>query len=341
MVGRSARGPGSVLGAVAVLALPLVVGAALATWALMASPLQSGTQVAAVVAEVGAATRDNATTTTATVMPAPGVVVRSASSGTVTALSLVAGTTVGQGEVAMDVDGLPVAAYVAEAPLYRDISPGMRGDDVATARRLLIDLDYLDQGGRTADAAMVAAIRSFNADHGRGASTGTLAVASLVWVPAGSAAPQSVTVQVGDVIAPQTELYTTTSGSAAVHAGVDAAPLERTLTIGMTTVSLPAGEEAVTDPDHVAALIAEMGDQESVIATVADANPVQVGTVPAGAVVIDPSGGACYYAGVDGDPVVIEASDGGYGLVDVDADLIGTPVLVNPRQTRADLTCGS
>lgn len=341
MVERAGRGPGSVLSAVAVLALPLAVGAVLAVWALMASPLQSGTQVAAVVAEVGAATRDNATTTTATVMPAPGVVVRSASSGTVTGLSLVAGTTVDQGEVAMDVDGLPITAYVAEAPLYRDVKPGMSGDDVATARRLLIDLDYLDQAGRTVDAVMAAAIRSFNADHGRVANNTTLATASLVWVPAGSAAPQSVTVQVGDVIAPQTELYTTTSGSAAVNAGVDAAPVERTLTIGMTTVPLPAGEEAVTDADSVAALVAEMGDQESVIATVADANPVQVGTVPASAVIIDPSGGACYYAGVDGDPVVIVASDGGYGLVDVDVDLIGSPVLVNPRQTRADLTCGS
>lgn len=339
---RGGRSGGlSVAGAFAVLVVPLGAGAALAVWALAISPLQSSSDVQPVVAEVQTAERDEGFSTTATLLPAAEVEVKSQSSGTVTALSLVVGAPIGQGDVAFEVDGLPVVAYVADAPLYRDITDGLRGDDVATAQQLLVDLGYLDAADGIAGAATRAAIRAFNADHGRGTDVTALSVGSLVWVPSGSAAPNAVIVRVGDVLAPQAPLYSTTAGRASVSAGTTVSDVDRTLTIGVVTVALPAGEVAVTEPDDVAALQNALGDQESAPATVADLVPVQVGTVPATAVVIDAQGNGCYFTAVDGDPVPIDAKEGGFGLVDVSPELVGSPVLVNPRTTRDDLSCAS
>ena len=321
--------------------MPLVAGAALAVWALAISPLQSASAVRPVVAEVQAAERDHGFSSTATRLPAAEVGVRSQSSGTVTVLSLTAGTSVDQGEVAFAVDGVTVVAYVADAPLYRDITEGLRGDDVATAQKLLVDLGYLDTVDGAAGVATRTAIRAFNADRGRGTNNTTLAVGSLVWIPAGSEAPAAVSVRVGDVLAPQTPLYTTTTGQASVSVGTTASDADRTLTIGTVTVTLPAGQTSVTEPDDVAALQTMLGDQDSAPATVADVVPEPVGTVPASAVVVDAQGNGCYFTGVDGDPVLIDATEGGYGLVDVGSELVGTPVLVNPRATRGDLSCVS
>lgn len=341
MVSGSGSGGRSAFGAFAILVVPLGIGAVLAVWALAISPLQSASEVRPVVAEVQIAERANGLSTTATLVPATEVGVKSQSSGTVTALSLGVGVPIDQGDVAFETDGLPVVAYVADAPLYRDITADLRGADVSTAQHLLVDLGYLNAADGIVGATTRAAIRAFNADHGRGTNTTTLTVGSLVWIPSGSDAPNSVAVRVGDVLAPQTPLYSTTAGSASVSAGTTAGDKDRTLTIGTVTVALPAGQDSVTDPGDVALLRDTLGDQASAPATVADLVPPQVGTVPATAVVVDAEGHSCYFTAVDGDPVAVDATQGGLGLVDVGPELVGTPVLVNPRSTRDDLSCAS
>jgi hypothetical protein len=57
-------------------------------------------------------------------------------------------------------------------------------------------------------------------------------------------------------------------------------------------------------------------------------------------VVVDQTGAACFFPDVTGPPVGISTESGSFGLVDVDATLVGTPVLTDPRRTRTDLTCG-
>jgi peptidoglycan hydrolase-like protein with peptidoglycan-binding domain len=341
VTGPARAAGGSALGAFAVLVVPLAVGAALAVWALAASPLQSAASVQPVIAQVEMAERNGGVSTTATLLPAATVVVKSQSSGVVTASSLTVGTAVSQGQVAFEVDGLPVVAYVAASPLYRDITPGLRGRDVTTAQQLLVDLEYLEVADGVAGPSTQAAVRAFNADHGRGTNATTLSLASLLWIPSESDAPHAVTVQVGDVLDPQMELYSTTTGHDSVSVGTTVSDDDRTLTIGAVTVPLPAGQTAVTDVDDVRALLSVLADRDSTPATVADAEPREVGTVPASAVVVDAQGRSCYFTGVDGDPVPVDATDGAFGMVDVAPDLVGTAVLVNPRATREDLACDS
>ncbi|GEM_PF-5624597 len=320
------------------LAIPLAVGAGLAVVTLMRSPLDSNTPQEPIIATVGRAERLVTQTATVSWVPASTQVVRTQATGTITQLSLTVGAPLTSGDTVMSVDGAPVVAYVAPAPLYRDIGAGMSGDDVTTAQRLLVTEGYLSRADGKVGQATTRAILEFNKAHGRGDSS-TLTVSSLQWVPEGSGAPQEVHVHVGDVIGPQGDLYTTATSGDQIVVTTTAADTDRTLTVGGAKVPLPATVTHITVPTDVTAVREAMAGEPTATATVAATVARQVGTVPASAVVIDDDGTACFFPGVDGNPIQIAAEQGSFGLVDVDPELVGTPVLADPRHTRTDLSC--
>lgn len=323
------------------LVVPLAVGSSLAVWALSVSPLQSDAPVEPLIAQVQAAARNNSGTTSVKVVPAGERVVKSQTSGLVTQIDFAIGDSIDQGEIAIWVEGLPVVAYVAATPLHRDISSGMTGQDVSTAQQLLSDMGYLTGVDGIVGPQTVAAIRAFNSDAGRGRTNNVLSLSSLLWIPVGSGEPRTVEVEVGDEISRQMPLYTAAVGSPSITVDTEGSSVTRIVTVGTATVPLGAGETRVTDPEDVATLLDQMGDETSAVATVADAELAEVGTVPASSVIADAAGGLCYFTGPDGEgePVSIAAAAGASGVVDVDPSLIGTPVLVNPRETRSDLSC--
>jgi len=60
----------------------------------------------------------------------------------VTSPSLTVGDTVGPGRLLAEVSGRPVFSIPTSVPLYRDLLPGMSGNDVRAVQQTLIDLDY-------------------------------------------------------------------------------------------------------------------------------------------------------------------------------------------------------
>lgn len=84
-------------------------------------------------------------------------------SGTVTEVSLTEGELVTAGQVLYRVGGVPVIAYGGETVLYRPLSSGSRGEDVALAQRLLnqlVDGSNLEDDG-VFGAATADAVRAF------------------------------------------------------------------------------------------------------------------------------------------------------------------------------------
>ncbi|WP_170169493.1 biotin/lipoyl-binding protein [Salana multivorans] len=321
------------------LAVPLAVAVVLALWALAISPVTSAEPPAPVISEVLSATPDAAITTTATLIEAPSVPIRSSSSGLVTRVLVEGGVPVGQGDVLLEVDGASVVAYLAETPLHRDLEPGASGADVAVAERLLVDLGYLDVADESLDQGAAEAIRTFNDDHGWGQGS-TLVLHSLVWIPRWVGPPEVVLVEPGERIEPQTELYSAPDGADAIAVDIERAPTDRTVTVGTASVLLAAGEDEIHDAGAVAALAEVMGDETSVIASVTLREPSTVGAVPASAIVADDRGSFCYFPDVTGSPISVTVTTGRTGVVYIDASQIGSPVLVNPRETRAELACG-
>jgi hypothetical protein len=60
----------------------------------------------------------------------------------VTSTSVAVGDTVGPGRLLAEVSGRPVFSIPTSVPLYRDLLPGMSGNDVRAVQQTLIDLDY-------------------------------------------------------------------------------------------------------------------------------------------------------------------------------------------------------
>jgi peptidoglycan hydrolase-like protein with peptidoglycan-binding domain len=323
------------------LGTPLLIGTVLAVWALADSPLQSTASAKPLFGTVEAANRTDSELTSVKLIPARSYPVVSQSTGTVTGLSITAGKALVAGKAALAVDGRPVVAYVSRSPLYRDITKGLDGDDVKTAQQLLVDLGYLDTVDGHVGTTTTSAIRVFNGAHGYGKQNGTLAIGALLWVPRGSGAPLSVKIRIGQTVARQTELYTTTSSKDRVKVTTQETSVDRLLTVGSATAVLRAGRTSVTDPADVKTIRAALGDGTNTSATLEPLTPRAVGTVPASAVVVGADGVACFFVDVHGSGTQIKADQGSFGLVDVDASLIGSPVLINPRSTREDLACVS
>jgi hypothetical protein len=60
----------------------------------------------------------------------------------VTSTSVAVGDTLGPGRLLAEVSGRPVFSIPTSVPLYRDLLPGMAGNDVRAIQQTLIDLDY-------------------------------------------------------------------------------------------------------------------------------------------------------------------------------------------------------
>ncbi len=340
MIGRRRGGISAAMGVVALLAIPLVAGGALALYALQRSPLDSASGEEPLVGVVGSAERDDRVNVTLEVDTADSFAVATQSAGVLTALGIQPGVALVDGAAALEVDGLPVTAYVAPAPLYRDITWGLKGKDVATAQRLLKKLGYLATVDGDAGPATARAITRFNKDHGRTANGAVLRVDSLLWIPADSEPPVKVGVRVGARLSPGNELYTTSTGHDTISVDTKATDADRILTVGQESVTLPAGATSVTNPEDIAVIGPAINDATARSAFLALATPRVVGTVPASALVTDPTGATCFFSDVTGPGTTVVATEGSFGTVDVDPALVGASLLINPRDVRGDLACG-
>ena len=110
---------------------------------------------------------------------------------------------------------------------------------------------------------------------------------------------------------------------------------------GIFVTPYVVGSGKVTEPDAVAQIAASMGTTTEGVGTVALVSPQVVGTVPSSAVFADETGATCIFPDVTGAPVAVTPTGGTLGTVDLDESLVGQAVLINPRDVREDLTCGS
>lgn len=329
---------------VAALAAPLVAGGVWVYANASESPLQSAHASAPLTGTIETATRSHETNVSVKVEYADALSPTTQASGTVTAMNASAGTTLDHAQVVMVVDAAEVVGYVAEAPLYRDVTRKSKGTDIETAQQLLIDLGYLD-GEADGDAGWYTeqAIKKFNEAHGYGKNNTTLARSALVWLGTAPAEVASASVTLGDTVAPGAELFATTASLSAI--AVTEPPTltaEGELVLDVAGVSVPyeAGSGRVTAPDHAAAIAdALKGTQEGVGLTRLAA-PVEVASIPAPAVITDDSGATCIYPDAASAPVPIAPLGGTLGTVDVDLAMAGDPILLNPREVLESPTCG-
>ena len=321
---------------------PLVLGGALVLAEHRRSPLQSAALPEPLVASVERATRSRETTVAVALARQEAQTPRTDASGVLTGVHVAAGTAVDTGSVVVTVGDGDIVAYRSERPLSQDVTVGTTGASVEVAQQFLVDLGLFAGpvdgrvGGRTRRA-----IEAFNAAHGYGKSS-VLALASLSWIGPEPLVVDQVEVHAGAVVDPGTTLFTTRAGLSGVTASTGSILADGDLVLEVADVSAPFDRSAwmATDPAFATAVAQLLGDREEGSGTLRLATPVDVGTVPTSAVVTDSDGTTCFFPSTNGTPVVVAPTGGSLGTTDVPVDLVGDPVLVNPRAVRDDLTCG-
>lgn len=339
------RNTGLAIAVTIALLAPLIAGTALVIRAASQSPLESAADVAPLVGAVERAERFREAQVAIAVETADAFAPTTQASGVVTTLGMGPGSEVTTGAVVVTVNDANVTAYVSDSPLFRDISRGLTGRDVATAQTLLTTLGYYSgpadgKAGLGTERAIVA----YNKANGYGDKNTVLSLASLTWVGPTPVTVAEPSVAVGDTVAPGDELFATTTSLAAIK--VTETPnvprdAEIQIVVGDVTAPYDPGSGRVTEPDAVAAIAAALGTATEGVGTVRLVTPQLVGTVPASAVVSDPTGATCLFTDVAGSAVIITPLGGTLGTVDLDIALAGQPVLLNPRDVRSDLTCGA
>lgn len=334
------------LGAFVALTLlaPLVAAGTLVWRSSSRSPLESAAAPEPTVVAVESATRSGEANVSITVRTADAFAPRVQASGLMTAIGVEVGSEVVGGQVVAAVDGAELVAYQAAEPLWQDATVGAPAPVVRLAQTVLQGLGYYagEVDGRWGPGTR-GAITAFNAAHGYGRDNPVLSVASLVWIGEQTLRVASLDLRAGDPVAPGDALFTTDAGLVGIEVTEPpsmVAGAEYVFEYAGTTVPYTPGSGLVTDPVAVAAIVRDMGTLTEAAGTLRLAEPLTVGTVPSSAVVTGPTGTICVFADTTGEAIDVTPLSGSMGTVDLDPSLIGTPVLVNPREVRTDLSCG-
>lgn len=282
-------------------------------------------------------------------VPAVGAQVTTSASGTVTKAPTV-GSVLNAGDVVLRVNDLPVRAFVGDAPLWRVLTLGDKGDDVRRLETYLSALDYYT-GELDGDfgANLRAAVARFNADGGRGTTDYDFDPASVAWIGTQPMAVAKSLVAVGASVGPGTAVVEGPGTSAAVTvtepqggiATVGEFGDEADLVVGDARVAYTPGSGVITEPDAVEKIRAALEPATSGVAQVSATVSTRVATVPASALVQGADGTVCVYPSADAEPVAVSPVGGGVGSAQLPDDVAVTTVLSNPGRVALLHPCGS
>ncbi|NHC14515.1 peptidoglycan-binding domain-containing protein [Motilibacter deserti] len=312
---------------------------------------------------VGSRSTDYRTSVKVVAQMGPSAQVRTQASGMLTS-TRGAGQAVRQGQELFTVDEVPVLAYRAAAPLFRDLHVGDKGDDVLGLERYLSRLGKLpaDAVDDTFREKTVAAVKALQEERLGVRADGTFRVSYVAFLPEGVTSLGEPVAPVGSAVAAGDPVLETAPAPVSIEfrPADDGGPLttlagaglvllvgdERVPVSGLT----PTAEELAglyrTVTEEVAIgraqqLPSDIGSTQQFSGLLlARAQAETRGVVPATAVHVSESGGQCVFVR-DGDGAhesstaglsaralpKLEVAVGELGAAFVDAELIGAQVV--------------
>lgn len=281
--------------------------------------------------------------------------IRLSRAGTVTSLACEVGGTLASGDVPLSIDSTPVAALHTAYPLWRDLSLGDTGPDVAALQSELGRLGYPAGRSGTMDRRTARALTSFFTDREYARPDSSLRRDAVLWLPARELAVADCALKTAMVVQHGDTFVTTGGGLAALRPALPAeglAPGARTISFG--DVAGPVQPDGgVTDPAFLAAVAAspdyaramsqaqeEPAQEGSAGAqmtfTTALATPLNTAVLPAAALFGVSQTSGCISSDGVALPVTIVASMLGSTYVTIDNGSTPTTVDLNTVADRTD-----
>lgn len=171
-----------------------------------------------------------------------------------------AGSSLGEGDVALEVSGRPVLVLQGDLPVYRDMRPGSKGDDVLQLEQALKRLGLLKSADSTWTDATGAAVQALYARVGQQANAASSADkaqldAAREQVRAANQAVQDAQRAISESGgATGATLVESQNGVADATAGVTVAKKERAAANGAATGAVSVAQDALDDANASLAL---------------------------------------------------------------------------------------
>ncbi len=326
-------------------ALVLVTGGAIAgvlvvperTPASLRGPATAEASVAVVTHEF-----DDARQVPVTPQLTPSTTLTLGDSGRLRRSACAPGATIASGSSPATIDDRPVLALATDVPLWRDLAPDSRGDDVASLQRELARLGFDVEPDGEYGAATKASVSALQRDVlGLARPPGALAVASVLWLPAPSVTVTTCEAQVGQPFA-GTGLATVAGVLESVRIDAvpqDATPGDRVVRLAGSQTTAAVGDDGVVrdrsflDAVHDDAAFRfsqSEGATEPMTLDYVLAQPLQVSTVAPGALYGLSGGTACVVADGRPRPVTVVASSLGQTFVTFDDGSTPARVALTP-----------
>lgn len=329
---------GAVTGSLVLLVIAALLVAVLA-WRSEPDALATSPRNEAVTVPVTQLTTDDAVQTTATLAAEEPFQVVSGRSGIVTDVLARPGMELRAADRVIELSDAPVLAFVAAAPLHRDLGPGDRGADVARLQRYL---RATTEASLTVDGnfgpATVDAVAELRDATGMPAAA-SIGPAELAWVGAAPIRVVAAPVSVGDHVNEGEPILEGPPRRVRLDVTADLSgfPENEDLVLSVGGQDVPIATDGMVTEEWLGRLFDTLGPFEDQPAVVALAAPVTRPQVPASAVVTDESGATCLVA-TDESTVVVDVLETSFGraLLSGGTDDLPTTVVANPQVLDAE-----
>ncbi|WEV59155.1 peptidoglycan-binding domain-containing protein [Bifidobacterium sp. ESL0728] len=247
----------------AALAVGVIVGSL-----LVPTPTPQGLDVAAAPDMVKATRQtyeDKITVPAVTFETSPVRSVTAKTSGTVSESSCKAGQAVHSGDKLMSVDGKPIIALHTDTPLYRSVSSGASGADVAALQRELSLLGYSADGNGVYGKSTANGVSQLLKHAGISNAGGSIGPEDVVWIPESTVVPTQCSVDLNAALSPDVEVMKVGGQLTAVTfrppTGLRAG--RRTFSLFDVTIGLDKVDGRITDATFLSKISASQEYQDS------------------------------------------------------------------------------